>query len=211
MSKTIDLKQLRYQLAYGLVVPKKSDPHLTQLLSECEEPEIHGDKVWDSSYLIMDYFRHHPLPQKPISVMEAGCGWGLLSIYLAKIWKAKVTGVDADKHVFPFLDFHASLNGVKINKQIKRYEKLSKKYLSRYDTIVGSDICFWDELTPALFNMIKGAMSANVRQIIIADPGRSPFHKLAKKCKQHFNSSLLDWEVTEPNRHDGELLIIQNG
>lgn len=210
MDQAFDFKQFRYQLAYGLLIPQKNDPHLKQLMSESEAPEIHGDKVWDSSFLIMDYLRHHPLPATPISVMEAGCGWGLLGIYCAKVWDAQVTCIDADKHVFPFLDFHAALNGVTVETKVTRYEKLNKKILANHDTVLGSDICFWDELTPALFKMIQTAMSANVRQVIIADPGRSPFHKLAKKCKQQFDAKLIDWEVTKPSRHNGELLIVQN-
>ncbi len=50
--------------------------------------------------------------------MEVGCGWGLLSIYCAKNFQAQLTGVDADKNVFPFLKLHAKANGVKIKRII---------------------------------------------------------------------------------------------
>ncbi len=108
------------------------------------------------------------------------------------------------------LDFHADLNGVNIKTTCAKYQQLSKRMLKGFDTIVGSDICFWDELTPALFTLIERAMSSGVRQIIISDPGRSPFHKLAKQCKKTFNAKCIDWSVNDPVEHDGELLIIQN-
>ena len=208
-TSTFDCNKLKYQLAYGLIIPQQHDPYLQATLDVEEQPEIHGDKVWDSSYLIMDYFRKTPSLKKPTSVLEAGCGWGLLSIYFAKIWGAKVTGIDADQHVFPFLKLHADLNQVTVRTKQSRYETLSKKLLGEHNTIVGSDICFWDELTPALFKLIDKAMQAGVEQIIIADPGRSPFHKLAKQCKKKFNTTLVDWAVDTPTHHDGELLIIQ--
>lgn len=205
----IDFEKLKYKTAYGLVIPNNNDPHLKSVTQKSESPEIHGDKIWSSSYLIMDYFRHNRPPKKA-SILEAGCGWGLLSIYCAKILDAKVTGVDADKHVFPFLKLHAKLNGVKVDTVQSKYEKLSPKFLSNFHTIVGSDICFWDELTPALMKMIKRGLNNGVEKIIIADPGRSPFHKLAKQCKKSFDTELTDWIVDDPKHHCGEILVIKN-
>ncbi len=40
--------------------------------------------------------------------------------------------------------------------------------------------------------MINKAIQAGVPQIIIADPGRSPFLKLAKRCIKNFDAKLID-------------------
>lgn len=180
------------------------------MLESAEDaPEIHGDKVWFSSYFIMDYLLENP-PLKKSKMMEIGCGWGLLSIFCAKRFKADVIAVDADKYVFPFLDIHAGANDVYIEQKVCRYEKLSKAILSEQDYILGGDICFWEELITPLMNMIKKTMQTKNTCIIIADPGRSPFLKLAKKCKKEFNAELLDVSVTEPTEEEGYLLIINS-
>ena len=83
---------------------------------------------------------------------------GLLSIYCAKNFNARVTGVDADKNVFPFLKLHAKANSVKIKKRISRYEDLKRNTLAKQDIILGGDICFWKELIDLLYKMINKAV-----------------------------------------------------
>ncbi len=64
-----------------------------------------------------------------------------------------------------------------------RFEKLTQARLADVDIVAGADICFWDELTPVLYNLIRRSLRAGVKQIIIADPGRSPFYALAENAK----------------------------
>ena len=61
----------------------------------------------------MDYLNDYP-PASNTRILEIGCGWGLTSIYCTKKFGCKVTGVDADEDVFPYLEAHAKLNGTKI-------------------------------------------------------------------------------------------------
>lgn len=194
---------------HGLVVYKKTSSTLKKLLAEKDEPEIHGTKVWFSSFFVIDYLDANP-PEKNSHIMEIGCGWGLLSIYCAKKFGAIVTGVDADKHVFPFLNLHARANNTKVLKKVARFENLKVETLQEQDLIVGADICFWDELVDPLYQVIKRAIEAGVPRIIIADPGRSPFLKLARKCKKKFGAELIDVEIHKPTHKDGYLLIIEN-
>ncbi|GIS69562.1 MAG: hypothetical protein CM1200mP9_03830 [Gammaproteobacteria bacterium] len=63
---------------------------------------------------------------------------------------ADVTGVDADRDIFPFLDVIAALNSVKIRPHRTHYEKLTARYLGDHELIIGSDICFWDNLIKPL-------------------------------------------------------------
>ena len=193
----------------GLTVYKNKSEAVAKLLELNNDPEIHGHKIWYSSFFIMDYLDEHS-PEKQADIMEIGCGWGILSIYCAKNFQAQVTGVDADSNVFPFLKLHAKANGVKIHKKVSRFENLKRKTLAKQDLIIGGDICFWTELIDPLYSMIKKAVKADVPRIIIADPGRSPFLKLAKRCKKNFNARLLDVEIDEPRHKEGYLLIIES-
>jgi predicted nicotinamide N-methyase len=193
----------------GITVYKNKSQAIRTLLDLNDDPEIHGNKIWFSSFFIIDYLNANP-PQHKTKIMEVGCGWGILSIYCAKKFNAKVTGVDADKNVFPFLKLHAKANGVKVKKNISRYENLKLNILAKQDLIVGGDICFWKELIEPLYKMINKAVKEGVPRIVIADPGRAPFLKLAKRCVKKFKAELIQVDISEPKTKNGYLLIIEN-
>lgn len=193
----------------GVYILQKQHPIMKQLRKDIPAPEIHGDKIWTSSYFIIDWLEKNPLPRRA-RVMEIGSGWGLLSIFCATHFDARVTAVDADENVFAYLKVHAALNEVKIKTLHKRFEGITRKSLAGHDLVAGGDICFWDELVEPLYTVIRKACQEKVGTIIVADPGRSPFLKLAKRCKKDFGAELLDWSVRSPRRGDGYLLIIQN-
>ena len=192
---------------YGLKILGKKHKAIQSLLEENNLPEIHGDKVWFSSYLIMDYLLKNPAPKKS-KVMEVGCGWGILSAFCAKEFDAKVIGVDADKNVMPFLKLQATRNGVKVKSKVCRYENLKPELLAKQDIILGGDICFWDELVDPLSKLIKRAIKQEVGTIIIADPGRSPFMKLAKRCQKKYDAELIPVSIKKPKKAEGYLLVI---
>jgi predicted nicotinamide N-methyase len=193
----------------GLQLFSKKHPKLQKLLSKSDQPEIHGDKVWFSSYFIMDYLDKHP-PTAKARLMEIGCGWGPLGIYCAKNFGSKVTAVDADPHVFPFLDLHAEKNGVEVKSLVSRYEDLKPSLLAKQEIVAGGDICFWDELVEPLHQLIKNSLDAGVKRIIIGDPGRPPFMKLARRCRKLYGAKLKSASITAPRAHSGYLLIIEN-
>jgi predicted nicotinamide N-methyase len=199
-----DTKKVR-----GLTVYKNKSKAITTLQELNDDPEIHGDKIWYSSFFIMDHLDAKP-PKKKATIMEVGCGWGLLSIYCAKNFQAQLTGVDADKNVFPYLKLHAKANGVKIKTNNSRFENLKRGTLVKQELIIGADICFWKELIDPLYKMINKAIKAGVPRIIIADPGRSPFLKLAKRCIKNFEAELIDVNISEPKTKEGYLLILES-
>lgn len=201
-----NIKHLR--TTAGLLVLKNKHPLFKRLRKSWPSPAIHGDKIWSSSYLIMNYLDKNPI-KKRSKVMEIGCGWGLLSVYCASKYNAKVTGIDADANVLPYLKVHSALNDVKVKTKKRYFHKVSGKMLSKQDYVFGGDICFWPKLVDPLFNLIKRAMKSGVKTVIIADPGRSPFLKLAKKCKKKFDAELIDTKVSKPEKADGYLLVIK--
>ncbi len=194
---------------HGLYVLSKKSPTLANLRQSLPEPSIHGYQVWSSSFLIMDYLNQEPLA-KGERVLDIGCGWGMLSIYCAKTFKAKVTAVDADKWVFPYLRVHAAMNSVKITTKVSKYEDIKNGLLKKQKFMAGGDICFWDDLVDPLYDIVSRAVDSGVERIVIADPGRSPFLKLAKKCKKSFGAQLVPRQVEEPKKSAGYLMVVES-
>ncbi|GAA0201891.1 hypothetical protein GCM10009123_06490 [Kangiella japonica] len=196
--------------AYGILL-LQNNHRFVRKLKKHYTPSIHGHKTWNSSYLLMDYFLHNEILGFKQNVLELGCGWGPASIFCAQHAAAKVTGVDRDDEVFPFLEVQAALNEVEVKTKQASFEKLSKKELSSYDILIGADVCFWDQLTQIHYNLINRAFKAGVKKVIIADPGREPFYALAEKCLSKYpDAELVDWYANEPEYFEGEILHIRN-
>ena len=194
--------------AYGLKILNANHKEIRRLKREGHEASIHGNKFWNSSFLIMNYLKKNPL-SKRTRILEIGCGWGLLGIYCAKNFGCKVHGIDADENVLPYLELHASINGVKMTGEKKTFKQLSVDYLKSYDLVVGADICFWDEMAGELSNLVARGKKAGVRRTIIADPCRPPFNDLAQRMRLKYD----DVEVEEvflkrPVNASGEILIV---
>ena len=51
--------------AFGLKILNAGHPSIRKLKSQGFQAEIHGNKFWNSSFLVMDYLKRNPLP--PVS------------------------------------------------------------------------------------------------------------------------------------------------
>jgi len=191
--------------AYGVWLYREKSPAI-KALKKTVAPSVHGDRQWDSSHLLMDYFSTHPLKKKS-RVLDVGCGWGPASIFMANQGH-KVTGLDVDADVFAFLHLQAELNEVKIKTRQGDMKSLTAAELENIDVIVGGDICFWDELTDEWFAMLKRAAKGGVKKLVLADPGRDPFFKLTDKCIKRWKVEMLEWYALEPKRFSGYLLVV---
>jgi predicted nicotinamide N-methyase len=191
--------------AYGVWLYRESSPAI-KALKKSLAPSVHGDRQWDSSHLLMDYFLTHPLKKKS-QVLDVGCGWGPASIFMASQGH-KVTGLDVDADVFAFLQLQAQLNEVKVKTRQGAMKSLTNAELENIDVIVGADICFWDELTGEWFALLKRAAKAGVKKLVLADPGRDPFFKLTDKCIKRWKVDILEWYALEPKRFNGYLLVV---
>jgi predicted nicotinamide N-methyase len=194
--------------AYGIKV--LLSPHKAiRSLKRDFKPDSHGNRFWWSSWLLMDYFERTGLEQGS-RVLEIGCGWGLASIYCAKAHKAMVTGADIDRNVLPYAMLHAEINSVDVNFIRKGFESFTKKDLEGFDVILGADICFWENMTRPLKNLIKRAQKAGVKEMFISDPVRSPFEELSKYFTDRGEGEVLDWTSGEPREILGQILRISN-
>ena len=193
--------------AFGLTILPTSHPEVQSLQHTAARPSLHGQKVWRASFVLMDYLQQRGLPP-PARVLEIGCGWGLVGIYCAKTFNAHVTGLDADAAVFPYLTLHAQLNGVHIQTRQCAFAHIPPQDLAAFDLIVGTDICFWDELVDPLYDLVQHGLAAGVAEILVADPGRPPFDDLCERCVKQGTAQVLDWEITKPVATSGLILRI---
>jgi len=193
----------------GTIMPTASHPDIRKVKREGNYPSIHGNKLWKSSCLVIDYLKQHP-PENANSVIDVGCGWGASGIWCAKKLGSDVTSMDADPDVFPFLEVAADLNGVVTTPLVSRFEELTKRQLSQFDLLIAADICFWDELVDPVYKMVNRAVKAGVKQIVIADPERPTFHEMAARCVDKHCAELIEWETRSPIKAHGALLVIQN-
>lgn len=196
--------------AYGVRLLLSRHPEIRRL-KRMSMPSVHGNRLWSSTWLLMDYLKGKELPGKA-RVMEVGCGWGLAGIYCAKRYSAKVTGVDVDPEVFPYLRLHAEINKVQISSLNRSFDRLGIKYLQEVDVLIGADICFWDKMVDPLKRLILRALRAGVELVLIADPGRSPFEQVCEYFVKRRRAEALDWTARQPKYIQGRLLkITANG
>ena len=191
---------------FGLITLKNNHKSIRGLRKALGDPSHHGNKVWKACIVLMDYLTEYPIEKKS-HVMDVGCGWGLGGLFCAKKFEAKVTSVDIDKSVFPYLELHADINGVKGRPLQSSFQKVSANQLRDVDVLIGADICFWDEMAKPLLNVVKRAYKSETR-VIITDPGRPPFFEMAEICQKKLGADLNYWSVAEPYNKGGYVLDI---
>ncbi|MFT6388631.1 MAG: putative nicotinamide N-methyase [Cellvibrionaceae bacterium] len=196
---------------FGITVLKNSHADIRRIKREAGIAAIHGNKFWNSTSLMIDYLSMFP-PQKNWRILEVGCGWGISGMYCAKNFEAKVTALDADDSVFTYLQHHAQLNGVSITTLKCRYETVTAAMLSKFDMVIGSDICFWDEMAGPLFNLTSRANKAGIKRVVMTDPGRPPFRIMADRCMEKFSGTYEivydNWSAPHPYNTSGLVIDI---
>ncbi len=129
-------------------------------------------------------------------------------MFCAKWFKAHVTGVDVDKDVFPFLNVLSALNDVTVKPLNKKFQEITPKRLGEHDVVIGSDICFWQNMVKPVQQLVGRALAAGVKRVIITDPGRPTFYDLADRCAKKWTVELNEWYALEPTRSTGEVLEV---
>ena len=198
---------LQERHVFGLTMLSSSHPEVRRLQHATARPSLHGQKVWPTSFVLLDYLQQRGVSPQA-RVLELGCGWGLVGIACAKTFQAQVTGLDADAAVFPYLQLHAQRNGVHLATRQGTFADLVPQELAAFDLIVGADICFWEELVDPLFQLVCHSVAVGVAEILVADPGRPPFDELCARCVQQGNAEVLAWATTVPVKERGRILRV---
>jgi predicted nicotinamide N-methyase len=193
--------------AYGVRALLSRNSRIRKLKRK-HSPTIHGTKQWSASWLLIDYIDRCGMGRES-RVLDVGCGWGLAGIYCAKGQGATVMGVDSDPEVFPYLRLHARLNGVSIDTMRLDFDSLNHDVLADIDVVIGSDICFWDTMVEPLKGLIRRAVVAGVRAVIIADPGRPPFENAARYFTRNRMGRVFDWSARAPQSTAGRILRVE--
>jgi len=194
----------------GISMPSSAHPAIRAVRRKGAAPSIHGNKLWKSSMVLIDYLHRAALIAPGSRVLDVGCGWGISGIWCARQHDARVTSVDADADVFPFLEATASLNGVSTRPRVARFEQLSTRELAEFDVLLGADICFWDELVRPVGNLVNRALRAGVAQVLIADPERPTFVQMAERALGRHGGELLEWQTRGSNATRGIIMHIDN-
>jgi predicted nicotinamide N-methyase len=194
---------------HGVKMLTTSHPDIRRIKRTDIQPSIHGNKLWKSSFLLIDYLKKNP-PEHCRTVLDAGCGWGTSGIFCAKAFKSDVISVDADKDVFPYLEANAAANGVSVTTLQSRFEKINTRQLEKIDLLIAADICFWDELVNPVFNLVNRAVKAGVKKIVIADPERSTFFEMARRCEDRYCADILEWKTRGVLKASGALMVLEN-
>jgi predicted nicotinamide N-methyase len=194
----------------SIIMPTSSHPAIRRVKRRDINPSIHGNKLWKSSCLLIDYLKKNP-SEHCQSVIDVGCGWGISGIWCAKTLGADVTSVDADSNVFPYLNAVAEINGVATSPLVSRFEQLSVEQLSRFDILIAADICFWDELAKPVSELVDRAVEAGVKRILIADPERAPFFVMAEHCIKQHCAEVIEWQAKGASiKARGAIMLIEN-
>ena len=93
---------------------------------------------------------------------------------------------------------HARLNDVQIDTQSTSFFDVDRRLLASQDIVLGADICYHHALISPLLVLVERALDAGVDQLLIADPGRTPFLAFARDYVEHLHGTHWAWETDEP-------------
>lgn len=190
--------------AYGLTLLQPG--HF--LLDGVDEFKAHGDRTWRSSYLAMDWLLRNP--PGPGKAMELGCGWAALAVLCAKRFGMEVVGVDIDPEVAAAADILSRVNGVDLDFMEGSWSQLADDDLRGVDLLMGADICYWESQVDELFGTMRQAMRCGVGTVLIADPGRPSFDRLAGRVRRDgIRCRKLKHSVGRPVPTSGYLLVVE--
>jgi predicted nicotinamide N-methyase len=165
-------------------------PEIRKHFRQGNRPSEFGNKVWATSHVLLNYLDQEPFDLRGLRVLEIGCGWGLLGVYLAKKYKCNVTCSDLDKCVLPIVEMHAQLNNVNVQTRQSSFAGLTKEYLKNFDLIIGSEVCYSEEVAKEILELMERAFKAKVSRVLIGDPGRPDFSDCYRVCKEKYNSKI---------------------
>jgi len=186
------LKTNNVKTIQGLNYFTGNHPIIRSHSKSSSRPVDFGHKVWASSLVFIDFLSNNNFNLKDKNILEVGCGWGILGLYLAKKLNCSVLLTDKDKKVLPLVHSHAELNNLEVSTAAASFAKISEDQLKDVNTIVGVEVCYSEEAAKDLSQLFARACKLDVKQIFIVDPGRPDFFGIVCKNTYGFNKKIYD-------------------
>ncbi len=170
---------------HNIKIPLSSDKEIQRIKRKTEKPVSHGNKVWNSSFTIIDFLSRYNL-QKIDTAIDIGCGWGVVLAYLQK-QGIDCGGIDIDVNTKPYVDVVNKYNKTNVDVLYMDYKELPREVFKRIDLIIGCDICYWEQHVGNIKKLINKAQCP----VLIADPGRDTFWELTESVKGNLHEIVL--------------------
>ena len=201
------IRNRKKYFTYNGVKVLRSNHRDIRKLKNIYKPALHGFRVWPSSWLLMDYFMRKKV-EPDLRIIEIGCGWGITGISCVKNFKSVVTCIDRDSAVFPYVNLHAKINNVTVKTIQSDFDDIGENVMKNKDIMIGSDICFWDNMVDTLITLILRALKNGIKKIIIADPGRSTFERMGEYFLNDGRGKLINRDISLPYNIQGRILTV---
>lgn len=137
-----------------------------------------GSKAWPSAYLVAERLLSEEVFQQPnyssASVLELGCGTGLVSLAACMGGASKVLATDQAKVNLDLAQRSARLNGLQLEVEVfdvRSEAPLPRCHGSPFDYVVFSDVLYWPAEAAAFASRAAEAYCEG-STVIMADPGR---------------------------------------
>lgn len=160
-------------------------PAIRGFLRGRNRPDEHGHKLWTATLDLMAILEEHPAR----TVLEVGCGWGLLGVHMARRRKAEVLCTDIDPRLEPIVRAMAELNAAPVRFAAVGFAEIPKPELAR-ELVVGCEVCYSEPVVEDLCRLAERCAEAGTGELLIADPGRPDFEDLQRFCVRRFGASL---------------------
>lgn len=176
--------------------PRSTHPAVRRLKRKTKARSAHGNKVWASTHVLIDFLQANPIDSN-LRILELGAGWGVLSAYLAKTFRAQVVALDLDPDVVGYSELVAGLNETEFDTVTMDFSALTVEQLANFDLVIAADVCFWDYMPEVLSELLLRCEEGEVSRVIFADPGRPPFYELARWCQTEYDAAVYPWHVSQ--------------
>jgi len=186
----------------GIEIPTSKHPEIKKLKRQYNVHSLHGNKVWNSTFVLLDYLDKYNFYNA--SIADLGCGWGVLSSYMQK-QGSEVTGYDADESVKPYFDLVAKLMETK--PRFKNIDIFSNDLPMHHDIYIACDVCFWEGQIDSWITLIE-ELAYQDKVLIMCDPGRESFWELLKSCQVPY---IIERKfIQEPKKTDAYIVMFGN-
>ena len=116
----------------GINALRASHPGVRKLKRQQQGHSAHGNKVWRSSFVLMDYLSSWEIPERA-KVLDIGCGWGSGGDLSGK----KLSGAGhrsgyRSEKVQPYLNLQAEINNCSVEFTPRSFQSLQKTELANY-------------------------------------------------------------------------------